>query len=934
MKLKQFLRPLDADFSTPRALRKLLRLLSGALMLCLLCTLAFALSMTFNHEVSLSRRTMNAAVYEAQLYLSQRESLLEHLARRVLPIAESTALADDTQAAERGLAMVVLPMGGDELGLLLSARDLDELRSKRLGLFHVEAGMYPVVTRLIQSGPPSAPLSPTVLEALSQKPPLETAPRVLWLSDAGEAERRLLLLERLGGGMNNGWLGLEIRGADLDAVLRVAGAGDYLLLDSRHRVAFASNFDKAPMEALRAWRAGDSFDFTGFSSPQVVLRKHLGASNWTLVYAIGVGQMLSALWLPLLLAALLVLVADVLLQRLNRRIDQRLIVPAQQRLETLKESEAFSRAVIQTAPVALCVLRRADASVVLENQQAQQWLGGSEVFASDGPAWIAQAFGEAGGAASAELQAGDGRHLYLCYTATRYKGEDVLLCAFSDISARKQAEAELARAKQLADTANEAKTLFLATMSHEIRTPLYGVLGTLELLGRTDLDLQQTGYLQAIHRSSSTLLQLISDVLDVSKIEAGQLDLELVEFSPVELTEDAVQSFAAAAEAKGVQIYAYLDPDLPARMRGDAACIRQILNNLLSNAVKFTDNGRIVVRLRAGLADGERRMLAWQVSDTGPGIDAQDQVHLFEPFYQVHRSTHQVGGTGLGLSICQRLTQLMSGSLTLVSEVGLGSSFSLRLPLESVPSPIEPQELAGCTVQVLSPVHELGENLCGWINRWGGRARLATPSVLAEADEHTLLVELQLPDVPCVAPPDWPGCRVIMSPDGYAEPRLQGCDWLVGLHGLGGLRRALARAQGCVYSACEQDGLAPPLRDFGLRVLVAEDNAINQLILKDQLEALGCVVELVSDGQEALQRWRPESFDVVLSDINMPRMNGYQLATELRRRGCQQPIIGATAKAMREERGRCLTAGMNECLLKPVDLESLQRCLADAIEGT
>ncbi len=197
------------------------------------------------------------------------------------------------------------------------------------------------------------------------------------------------------------------------------------------------------------------------------------------------------------------------------------------------------------------------------------------------PGWIRQAFAEPDAPLDETFVTSTGRHLHLSSVATRYKGEDVLLCAFNDISASKQVEAALETARQSADAANEAKTLFLATMSHEIRTPLYGVLGTLELLSRTTLDSQQRDYLQALERSSATLLQLICDVLDVSKIEAGQLALELSEFSPLELVHEVVQGYSASALGKGLELYACLDPQLPLRLLGDPARIRQILNNLL-----------------------------------------------------------------------------------------------------------------------------------------------------------------------------------------------------------------------------------------------------------------------------------------------------------------------------------------------------------------
>ncbi|WP_276226934.1 ATP-binding protein, partial [Pseudomonas citronellolis] len=659
---------------TPSAALRLLRLLGAALLLCLLCSLAFALSLAFNHQVSLSRRAMNAAMYEAQAYLGQRESLLEHLGRGLLPLAARPALEQTLILARATPGPALLPLGDGRQGLLLSPRDFAELRERRLGLLLIGPGGPGDVQRLNASGGPEAPLPAGVLRALRQA---GTDGGVRWLADPADPQRRLFLLQRVGDADN--WLGLEICGADLDAALRRPEAGDYLLLDRQGIPVLGDWHGATALASLRGQGEGDGFDFAsdGLLPQCVLLRKHLGAARWELVYCLGLGRLLAELW-PLPLAALaILLVVGLLLRRLERRFERRLIRPARRRLAALRESEAFSRAVIQASPVALCVLRRLDASVVLQNPQARRWLGGGRMIARHGERWIARAFGGDGGAACEELASDQGRYLQLSYTPTRYKGEDVLFCAFSDISARTRAEAELARAKRLADAANQAKTVFLATMSHEIRTPLYGVLGTLELLERTRLDAQQSAYLETIQRSSGILLRLISDVLDVSRIEAGQLLLELVEFSPLELTEEVLQTFAAAARAKGLQLFACIDSRLPALARGDAVRIRQVLGNLLSNAIKFTDNGRILLRLRVQTREGARLWLLWQVLDSGIGIGSEDQRRLFEPFYQVGGSARRVGGTGLGLSICQRLTRLMHGRLSLVSELGLGSSFTL-----------------------------------------------------------------------------------------------------------------------------------------------------------------------------------------------------------------------------------------------------------------
>lgn len=928
MKLKSFLQPFDSGFSTPSAASKLLRMLSGALMLCLLCSLAFGVNMAFNHQVSLSRRAMNAAMYEAQLYFVQSEALLEHLSGNVVPLAVGRALV--SEALNNA---TLLPLSGGGRGLLLTARARGDLREKRLRLLYlVDTGEGPQIYRLAADGTSEASISSVLAENLYRTLQATPGPPVHWLAESG-GSRRLYLFESLGEESDEGWLGLEIGTEDLDSLLRRDAAGSYLLLDHHGHAVFAADPEALQVAATWTLAPGDGFGLTGPGPlPRyMVLFQHMGSSGWVLVYCIGIGRLVVALWYHLSLAAALALAVGALLYWVGQRIEQRLIEPARQRLEALKESEASSRAIIQTAPVALCVLRRSDAAVVLENPQARQWLGGGEAVAKQAPRWISRAYAESAGHAGEELETEAGRHLHLSYTTTRYDGEDALFCAFSDISARKRMEAELTRAKSLADAANEAKTLFLATMSHEIRTPLYGVLGTLELLARTELSRQQAGYLQAIQRSSSTLLQLISDVLDVSRIEAGQLDLECVEFSPLELTEEVVQSFTGAAQAKGLQLYTCLSAELPLRMRGAAASIRQILNNLLSNAVKFTDNGYVSVRLKSSVVDAECVMLTWQVNDTGMGIGVEDQPRLFDQFYQIRRSEHPVAGTGLGLSISLRLAQLMNGSLKLVSELGLGSSFSLRLPLERIAMQAEPQDLAGCAIQVLAPVRDLAECLCGWIARWGGRAMVATPRSLGEADATSLLVEVLLVgSAPMFEA--WPGCRVELSPRGDIEPQAQGRSWLLGLNSLGGLHRALSLAHGRLGGLSAPPTRLAPLRNLGLRVLVVEDNAINQLILMDQLEALGCSVELLFDGREALLRCQTACFDVLLTDINMPNMNGYELTAELRRQGFQQPVIGATANAMREERERCMAAGMSDCLVKPVELNALQNCLMNILK--
>lgn len=498
---------------------------------------------------------------------------------------------------------------------------------------------------------------------------------------------------------------------------------------------------------------------------------------------------------------------------------RKVIAPARRAHLEIVESDTFSRTVIQTAPVALCVLRREDRQLLMHNPLAEKLLGNSSDIERLSEGWDIGT-DTASPASDVVFETRSAATLHGSFAAARYRGQDVVLCAFNDISAHRQAEQKLAEAKRNADAASAAKSRFLATMSHEIRTPLYGALGTLELLGLTDLNQQQRSYQQTIERSSLILMQLVSDVLDVSKIEAGEMTLAYTEFSPAELAEDVVGQFAGVAQGKSLSLQLCIDPAVPGAVKGDAFRIRQILTNLLSNALKFTEQGSVTLMVGAQL-DGAYATLEWQVIDTGIGIAASDQTHLFEPFYQAHPVERSVSGTGLGLSICVHLAQLMGGRLEVASEVGVGSRFTFGLTLEL-------------------------------------RQRGATPRMPRPSQET-------------------------------------------------------------------------PVK-LGLSILVAEDNPINQALISNQLEELGCRVTLASNGLEALQLWVP-GFDALLTDVNMPVMDGYQLVRTLRRQGATQPIVAISASAMQEEIKRFVGAGVTAWLVKPISLRDLYEVLRDCRPG-
>ncbi len=594
---------------------------------------------------------------------------------------------------------------------------------------------------------------------------------------------------------------------EFERVLRLSVYNQFTLISPDGKVLMGerSKGDLAPL--------GLSFNRSG-------LRFKMMSSSgdaWTGLYAISYGDFLRYAKWPLLGLALTIIAAILLGLWVNHWYKSRIVRPAQRAQVRLAESEAFSRIILHNVPVGLCVVRRHDHRVLLENECAVQ-LGVT--------AAVLQLLRDNhGDQAPGELcLLVDGRYVQVVAVATRYDGEDVFLCGCNDITRHVGEQLQLNQAHQRATAANEAKTVFLATMSHEIRTPLYGVLGNLELLSLTELSERQRHYLQIIETSSTVLFQLISNVLDVTKIESGQMAFEHAAFDPRQLVDDAHASFEATAQSKGLQLEAEIDAQVPARVEGDAGRIRQILHNLLGNAIKFTPSGRVRLRLIVQERSDQDVLLQWQVTDTGKGIPEKALEHLFKPFYQVSAG-QEGGGAGLGLSICSRLSESMGGTMRVVSEPGLGSSFSLFIRLPIVAS---------------SPV---------------------------------------LVPVP-------------------------------------------------------KEGSQAPSAPLKLSVLVAEDNPVSQAVMREQLEAIGAYPTVAADGHQALQLWQSKRFDMVITDINMPRMNGYELTRALREAGVEAPIIGITANALREEGERCLQAGMTAWIVKPLSLGTLRQVLMNHCPGT
>jgi two-component system capsular synthesis sensor histidine kinase RcsC len=600
------------------------------------------------------------------------------------------------------------------------------------------------------------------------------------------------------------------------------------------------------------------------------------------------------------------------------------------------DSEQLSRTLIDTAPLGLGILDKSRQTFLLSSPMMQQTATRLHTDCNTLANELMQGFTQQENQCLAQfeqtlaLNADETINLAVSMAPARYHGDDVMVVAFTDITSKKRLEQQLMAAREAADKASAAKSAFLAAMSHEIRTPLNAILGNIELLARA-VPPELQGRLEIIQRASDNLLLTISDILDFSKIEAGELHLEQVEFDLFTVTAEVLAIFAPLARAKGVLLTGETGTTTSQLMRGDPTCLRQILNNLLTNALKFTDKGVVRLCIRV---DAISNQVVIRVEDTGIGMTPAQQEQVFHAFRQADETINRrYGGTGLGLALCTGLVKAMSGEMSVTSDVGKGSVFRVSLPLGEGVSCAEALRFNHEPITLLCSDTRSRTWLTDVLRDWGLSVRaFQHPAQITQklGSVDTLIIwgdrstwHWQNEKLLIVRAKSIIDCRY----EGPALPTLHENVFSTSVGSLMGLFTALTA---CLWHQPLPEHPPAQMQQPGtLHVLVVEDNPVNRRLFREQLHLLGCRVTLAREGKEAITSLQLQAFDIVLTDLCMPGMDGYMLARKIRTDWPTLPVVAVTATVTQQEFEECQKAGMVRVLTKPLLLNELEKVLLE-----
>lgn len=653
---------------------------------------------------------------------------------------------------------------------------------------------------------------------------------------------------------------------------------------------------------------------------QLILKKTLPPSSLSIIYSVPVDMVLERIRMLILNAVLLNVLVGIVLFTLARMYERRIFIPAENDAQRLEEHEQFNRKIVASAPVGICILRTVDGTNILSNELAHNYLN---MLTHEDRQRLTQII--CGQQVNfVDVLTSNNTNLQISFVHSRYRNENVAICVLVDVSARVKMEESLQDMAQAAEQASQSKSMFLATVSHELRTPLYGIIGNLDLLQTKALPKGVDRLVTAMNNSSSLLLKIISDILDFSKIESEQLKIEPREFSPREVMSHITANYLPLVVRKQLGLYCFIEPDVPLTLQGDPMRLQQVISNLLSNAIKFTDIGCIILHVQV-----EGDYLSFRVRDTGVGIPAKEVVRLFDPFFQVGTGVQRnFQGTGLGLAICEKLISMMDGDISVDTEPGMGSQFTVRIPLYDAQTPPK------------ASIDGLADKRC-WLAVRNASLNHYLQTLLEQNGIRVQCYEGEEPDKEDVLITDdeldgaWRGRAAIVfcrRHIGIPLERAAG----VWLHSVASPHEVITLL-GRIYSinvavpagaSALQAAASNTEQNDDMMILVVDDHPINRRLLADQLGSLGYQCKTANDGVDALNVLSKNHIDIVLSDVNMPNMDGYRLTQRIRQLGLTLPVVGVTANALAEEKQRCIESGMDSCLSKPVTLDVLKQTLA------
>ncbi|AYA39837.1 two-component system sensor histidine kinase RcsC [Xenorhabdus nematophila] len=659
----------------------------------------------------------------------------------------------------------------------------------------------------------------------------------------------------------------------------------------------------------------------------LILTRRLSPSTLHIAYTLPLKYIYDELKIKMINSIILNGISAILIAFFIWLFERKMFAPAEDNAIRLEEHEQFNHKIVASAPVGISILRVSDGVSILSNELAHNY---TQMLTYEDQKRIVDIICDKT-SSYIDVVTSNNNHLQISFVHSRYRNEEVAICVLIDVSTRVKMEKSLQEMATAAEQANQAKSMFLATVSHELRTPLYGIIGNLELIQSHLLPPESTRLLATMNNSSSLLLKIISDILDFSKIESKQLKIEPKDFSCKEVISHVISNYLPLIAKKALGLYCYIEPNVPNIIRNDPVRLQQIISNLLNNAIKFTASGCVVIEIVS-----KHGYLYFSIKDTGLGIEDKLQFQLFEPFFQISANKESSPqGTGLGLAICEKLINLMDGDIEFISQKYVGSIFSIRIPLYGVKFHTKKISSQRNQKKILLTIYNdfMEKYLQAFLSQNHFQVTLYNGE---EIDGTEILISDQPNNI------DIPVHGYIEISEKHIGPpkQIRKNYWLYNTYELSELDNMLDNLlttdnlisiSALSTSSITAKTIQVDHRLNTVKVLVVDDHPINRHLLVDQLNSIGFNTSMANDGIEAIEYIKNNPTDIILTDVNMPNMDGYELTQYLRSKGYAKPIIGITANALAEEKERCTNVGMDSCLPKPVSLAILKNILIEHI---